>query len=73
MRFRSFVTLQEKMFFNYLIVGRSIRTLIPTSTEALGINEFIEKIKQKKELLDAQKRSKYDQRSKNLKALDLGT
>ena len=56
-----------------VLFGRSMRTFLPTLTEALGTNEFVENAKEKKQVLDGRKRSKYDQRSKDLKAIHRGT
>ena len=56
-----------------VVFGRSMRTLLPTITEALGTNEFVENAKEKKQVLDGRKRSKYDQPSKDLKAIHPGT
>ena len=56
-----------------VVIGRSIPTLLPTLTEALGTNEFVEKAKKKKEMLDFRRKSKFDQTSKNLKPLNPGT
>ena len=56
-----------------VVFGRSVRTLLPTLTEALGTNQFVEKAREKKVLLDSKRKSKYDVKSRNLKQLMPGT
>ena len=54
-------------------IMRSVRTLIPTLSEALGKNEFIERARTKKEILDTQQKLRYDLHAKDLKPLKAGT
>lgn len=51
---------------------RSIRTMIPTLTEALGTNECVEEARKRKKYLDDKQRHLYDRRSKDLKPLEEG-
>ena len=46
-----------------VVFGRSLRTLIPTLTEALGTNEFVEQARKKKDLLDSRRKAKFNQNS----------
>ena len=39
-----------------VVYGRSVRTLLPTLTEALGTNQFVEKAREKKVLLDSKRK-----------------
>ena len=56
-----------------IVFGRSVRTLIPTLSEALGTNEFIERARTKKGILDTQQKLRYDLHAKDLKPLKAGT
>ena len=56
-----------------VVFGRSVRTLLPTLSEALGSNEFVEKARSKKKIIDAKQKVVYDQHSKDLKTLDPNT
>ena len=55
------------------VLGLSIQTLKPNLTEAYGTNKYAEKARERKEELDVQRRSKYDQGPKNLKIFEPGT
>merc|ERR1712015_89299 len=44
-----------------VVFGRSVRTLFPTLSEALGSNEFVEKSRSKKKIIDAKQKVVYDQ------------
>ena len=55
-----------------VVFGRSIRTLIPTLTEALGTNDFVEKARRRKQVVDAKQKIFYDRCSKMLKPLNDG-
>ena len=56
-----------------VVFGRSIRTLIPTLTEALGTNEFVEKVRERKINLDKKQKLLYNRNAKTLKPLKDGT
>ena len=56
-----------------VVFGRSLRTLLPTLTEALGTNEFVEQARKTKEMLDSKRNAKFNQSSRNLKVLIPGT
>ena len=56
-----------------VVFGRSVRTLIPTLTEALGTNEFVEKARKKKQIIDEKQRARYNLHAKDLKPFELGT
>ena len=47
-----------------------MRTLIPTLTEALGTNEFVEKARRRKKFLDHKQTVRYDRNAKDLKPLE---
>ena len=53
-----------------VVFGRAVRTLIPTLTEALGTNEFVEKARRRKKLLDHKQKVRYDRNAKDLKPLE---
>ena len=55
-----------------VVFGRSIRTLIPTLTEALGTNQYVERVRNKKSGMDTKQKARYDQRSKELRILKPG-
>ena len=50
-----------------------MRTLIPTLTEALGTNDFVEKARGRKKLLDQKQKARYDSSAKDLKPFEPGT
>ena len=52
-----------------MVFRRSIRTLIPTLTDALGINDFVEKARIRKNILDTKQTILYDRDSKWLQPL----
>ena len=56
-----------------VVFGRAVRTLIPTLTEALGTNEFVEKARKRKKMLDQKQKARYDAHAKDLKSFDPGT
>ena len=56
-----------------VVFGRSVRTLIPTLTEALGTNEFVEKARSRKEMFDQKQKARYDRNAKDLKPFEKGT
>ena len=47
--------------------------MIPTLTEALGTNEFVEKARRRKKLLDERQKARYDLNAKDLKPFEPGT
>ena len=55
-----------------VVFGRSIRTLIPTLTEALGTNECVEKARNMKTILDQKQKDLYGRGSKTLNPLKEG-
>ena len=65
-----FGILQELMAFHptQVVFGRSVRTILPTLTEALGTNEFVETAR-KKINFDSIQKIRYDHHAKNLKDL----
>ena len=56
-----------------VVFGRSVRTLIPTLTEALGTNQYVEQARGRRKKLDAKHKSAYDRHSKDLKPIKDGT
>lgn len=56
-----------------VVFGRSLRTVLPTLTEALGTNEFVEQAWKPKEILHSKIYAKFNQISRNLKVLIPGT
>ena len=49
-----------------VVFGRSIRTILPTLTEALGTNEFLEASRMKKIEIDGKQKSRFDEHAKRL-------
>ena len=49
-----------------VVSGQSIRTLLPSLTEALGTNSYVDKAKARKSILDSKQKARYDQGSKDL-------
>ena len=49
-----------------VVFGRSIRTILPTLTEALGTTEFVEASRMKKIKIDEKQKSKYNKHAKRL-------
>ena len=56
-----------------VVFGRSVRTLIPTLTEALGTNQYVEEARERRQKMDAKHKSAYDQHSKDLKPIKDGS
>ena len=56
-----------------VVFGRSIRTMLPTLTEALGTNQFVEKVRKRKTDFDLKQRIRFDKQAKDLKELARGT
>ena len=55
-----------------VVFGRSVRTLIPTLTESLGTNEYVELAKKGREKLNQKQKYLYDRSAKKLRPLDIG-
>ena len=55
-----------------VVFGRSIRTLIPTLTDALGTNDFVEEARKRKTVLDTKQRNLYNRGCKDLNHLTQG-
>ena len=55
-----------------VVFGRSIRTMLPTLTEELGTNPFVEKVRERKTDFDLKRRIRFDQHAKDLKELPPG-
>ena len=55
-----------------VVFGRSIRTLLPTLTEALGTTQFVEEVKKRRAGLESKQKTRYDQHSKELIPLIVG-
>ena len=53
--------------------GRSVRTLVPSLTEALGTNDIIERSRGRKQELDSRRKTGYDSTAQDLKQLQVGT
>ena len=56
-----------------VVFGRSIRTIIPTLTEALGTNYCVEKARGNRKRLDHKRKRRYDANAKDLKPFDPST
>ena len=56
-----------------VVFGRSVRTLIPTLTESLGTNEYVELARKVRKKLDQKQKYLYDRSAKKLRPLDIGT
>ena len=55
-----------------VVFGGSIRTLIPTLTELLGTNEYVELARKGREKLDQKQKYLYDRSAKKFRPLDIG-
>ena len=55
-----------------VVFGRSVRTLIPTLTEALGTNECVEKARGQKKMMDDKQKEQYDRHARSLNTLQPG-
>ena len=49
-----------------------MRTLIPTLTEALGTNEFVEKARENRKIVDKKQKARYDLHAGDLKPFESG-
>ena len=58
---------------NQVVFGRSVRTLVPSLTEALGTNDIIERSRGRKRELDSRQKTGYDSTAQDLKQLQVGT
>ena len=58
---------------NQVVFGRSVRTLVPSLTEALGTNDIIERSRGRKPELDSRQKTGYDSTAQDLKQLQVDT
>ena len=55
-----------------VVFGRSVRTLIPTLTEALGTNEFVEKARKRRKIIDEKQKARYNLHARDLEPFESG-
>ena len=55
-----------------VVFGRSIRTLLPTLSEALGTNEFVESSRARKTNIDSKQKKRFDNQAKDLEYIEPG-